>query len=137
MKNRYRKLAALCCSLGLVLALAGCDDSDPVNQAFWIIEFRDAIVADSYPHMVGLYFKVLTHLGTEAPDGTRVDFETTGGSFDGGGTSTTESTLGGEVHVGMTMPRGMSEITVSASIENDEASLRIILNDGSVVSFEP
>lgn len=133
MKARWCVLLVV----AIALVVSSCGDGGPdllTHDKDSLVLFKRVTLAADSPGRAEIEIEVRTgaDFSLPAPDGTRVWVETSLGQFEGGGSRVDTSTVGGRAVVTLILP-GAAHLQVTASTQDVEARLAIVVNaDGSV-----
>jgi hypothetical protein len=123
--------------VAMTVVVTSCGDDGPdllTHDKGTLVLFKRVTLAADSPGRAEIEIEVRAgaDFSLPAPDGTRVWVETSLGQFEGGGPRVDTSTVGGRAVVTLILP-GAAHLHVTASTEDVEARLAIVVNaDGSV-----
>jgi hypothetical protein len=137
MKARWCVLLVV----ALTLIVASCGNDGPIlltQDKGFLVLFKRVTLAPDTPGRAEIEIEVRTgaDFSLPAPDGTRLSVETSLGQFEGGGSRIDTSTVGGRAVVTIVLP-GAAHLKVTASTDDVEAQLTVVVNPDGSVQVEP
>jgi len=127
--------------VAMILVSTSCSDGGPnlpTQSKSWLALFKRVTLAADEPGRAEIEIEVRTgpEFSEPAPDGTKIQVETTLGSFVGGDLHIETATLGGRALVTLNLP-GAAHLTVTARTHDVEAHLEMVVTAGGSLQLGP
>ncbi len=130
MKARWGVLLVV--AMMLTTQSCGNDGPNPLDRSNgWLVKFKRVTLATDAPDRLEIEIVVRTgqDFTVPAPDGTKVVVETSISEFEGNGPVAVSSTVSGHTVVRLVVPSGVSHAVVTASVDDVEARLSIVVGE--------